>query len=305
MAGHVRLWLALALSCSALLTACTFGADQETSGPVAAGTTGAVDLADRPFRLHVPTTYGETPTALVVALHGWGGDGDRVTAQLGLASASEERGFLLALPEGTTDSEGRQFWNATDACCNADGRHVDDSAYLSRVIDEVSEQYAVDPDRVYAVGVSNGGFMAHRLACDHADQLAAVVSFAGAQASDPTACAPAQGVSVLEVHGTADETIRFDGGSIISGATYPSAEETVGEWVTLDHCDQTGEKTEPFDADATLAGAETIRTSWSAGCDDHSEVALWAVEGGVHSPPAGATFSDALVGWLEDHARSV
>jgi polyhydroxybutyrate depolymerase len=302
VAGHVRLRLALALGCSALLTACAFGADH-TTGPVAAGTTGAVDLADRPFRLHVPTTYDETPTALVVALHGWGGDGDLVAAQLGLASASEERGFLLALPEGTSDSEGRQFWNATDACCNADDRDVDDSAYLSRVIDEVSEQYAVDPARVYAVGVSNGGFMAHRLACDHADQLAAVVSFAGAQASDPTACTPTRGVSVLEVHGTADATIRFEGGSIISGATYPSAEQTVGEWVALDHCARSGQPSYPFDADPTLAGAETTRTSWTTHCDDGSEVALWTVEGGGHSPPAGDAFNDAVVAWLDAHAR--
>jgi polyhydroxybutyrate depolymerase len=303
VAGHARLRLALALSCCALLTACTVGSD-DLAGPVAAGTTGAVDLADRPFRLHVPTTYDGTPAALVVALHGWGGDGDRVAAQLGLASASEERGFLLALPEGTSDSEGRRFWNATDACCNVDHRDVDDSAYLSRVIDEVSEQYAVDPARVYAVGVSNGGFMAHRLACDHADQLAAVVSFAGAQASDPAACAPTQGVSVLEIHGTADQTIRFAGGSIISGATYPSAEQTVGEWVALDHCDGSEEPSAPLDADPTLAGAETTRTSWTTHCDDGSEVALWTVEGRDHSPPAGDGFSDAVVAWLDAHART-
>lgn len=303
MAGRARLRLALALGCCALLFACASGTD-DTSGPVAPGTTGAVDLADRPFRLHVPATYDETPTALVVALHGWGGDGDRVAAQLGLAAASEERGFLLALPEGTADSEGRQFWNATDACCNADGRDVDDSTYLSRLIDEVGEQYAVDPGRVFAVGVSNGGFMAHRLACDHADQLAAVVSFAGAQAGDPAACAPSRGVSVLQVHGTADATIRLGGGSIISGATYPSAEQTVSEWVALDHCETGGEAGDPFDADPTLTGAETARTAWAVGCDDGSEVALWTVAGGGHSPPAGDAFSDAVVGWLDAHDRS-
>ncbi len=302
MAGHARLRLALALGCWALLIGCASGTD-DTPGPVAPGTTGAVDLADRPFRLQVPATYDGTPTALVVALHGWGGDGDRVADQLGLAAASEEHGFLLALPEGTADSMGRQFWNATDACCNADGRDVDDSAYVSRLIDEVGEQYAVDPGRVFAVGVSNGGFLAHRLACDHADQLAAVVSFAGARAGDPAACAPSRGVSVLEVHGTADETIRFGGGSIISGATYPSAVETVTGWAALDHCDRGGEPGDPIDADPALPGAETARTSWAVGCDGGSEVALWAVAGGGHAPPSGDAFSDAVVAWLDAHAR--
>ena len=77
----------------------------------------------------------------------------------------------------------------------------------------------------------------------------------------------------------------------------------MGEWVALDHCGRSGQTSDPLDADPTLAGAETTRTSWTTHCDDGSEVALWTVKGGDHSPPTGDAFSDAVVAWLDAHAR--
>jgi polyhydroxybutyrate depolymerase len=301
--------LALAALCGLLLTSCDatpLQRDLAGGAAVTPGVTGTVTLGDRPFRLHVPTTYDDAePTALVVALHGWRGTSHRVEAQLDLEEASESHGFLLALPEGEQDSLGRQFWNAAPACCNADGRDVDDSGYLSSLIDEVARRYRVDPARVYAVGVSNGGFMAHRLACDHADQVVAVVSVAGGQAVDPADCRPSQGVSVLQVHGTADATIRYDGGSIIPGQSYPSAEQTVDAWRELEHCAAgPGLHGDPLDGDPTLPGAETARVSWSTGCADASEVALWTVDGGGHSPHITPDFTEALLDWLEGQSRA-
>jgi polyhydroxybutyrate depolymerase len=300
--------LALAALCGLLLTSCAATSVQRDLADGAAvppGTTGTVTLGDRPFRLHVPTTYDDAePAALVVALHGWGGTSHRIEAQLDLEDASESRGFLLALPEGERDSLGRQFWNAAPACCNADSRDVDDAGYLSSLIDVVVRRYRVDPGRVYAVGASNGGFMAHRLACDHADQVAAVVSVAGAQAVAPADCRPSQGVSVLQIHGTADATIRYDGGSIIPGQRYPSAEQTVSAWRELEHCAAgPGLLGDPLDGDPTLPGAETARVSWSTGCADASEVALWTVDGGGHWPHITPDFTDALVDWLEGQSR--
>ncbi len=300
--------LALAALCGLLLTSCAAipaHRDLAAGAAVTPGTTGTVTLDNRPFRLHVPTTYDDAePTALVVALHGWGGTSHRVEAQLDLEDASESRGFLLALPEGEQDSLGRQFWNAAPACCNADSRDVDDSGYLSSLIDEVARRYRVDPARVYAVGASNGGFMAHRLACDHADQVAAVVSVAGAQAVAPADCRPSRGVSVLQIHGTADATIRYDGGSIIPGQSYPSAEQTVGTWRELEHCAAgPGLPGDPLDGDPTLPGAETARVSWSTGCADASSVALWTVHGGGHWPHITPDFTEALLDWLDAHRR--
>lgn len=268
------------------------------------GSTRTVELDDRPFGMHVPRAYDpDAATGLVVALHGYGGNAEEFTTQLALVSASEDHGFLLAMPEGTTGPDGLQFWNATPACCNFYGADVDDSAYLSQLIGAMAEGYAVDPGRVFVIGLSNGGFMAHRLACDHADQVSAIVSLAGAQAVDPAACDPSQPVSVLEVHGTDDETILYKGGSF-EGQPYPSAPATIEVWRRLNDCDDgrgTGDK--QLDVDSAQQGAETTRTSWSSGCADGSEVALWTIVGGTHLPVYTPGFTDEIVGWLDGQAR--
>src|SRR6185503_2165428 len=123
---------------------------------------------DRPVTMHVPPSYQPgTPMPLVVMLHGYSATAEVEELYLGITAQADARGFLYAMPNGTTDPTGEQFWNATDACCNLYGSTVDDSAYLSSVIDQVSAAYSVDKKRVFVVGHSNGGFMAHRMACDH------------------------------------------------------------------------------------------------------------------------------------------
>ena len=97
-----------------------------------------------------------------------------------LGDAAERRGVITAYPDGTTDSTGSQFWNATDACCNFDGSSVDDSKYLVGVVAAIKAHVAVDPKRIYVMGHSNGGFMSYRTACDHADVFAAIISLAAA-----------------------------------------------------------------------------------------------------------------------------
>ncbi len=84
------------------------------------------------------------------------------------------------LDGSTKDSKGNEFWNATDACCNADGSTVDDSGYLSALLWDIRAQYNVDPNRVYVFGHGNGGFMAYRMACDHSLQVSGVASLGGA-----------------------------------------------------------------------------------------------------------------------------
>lgn len=269
--------------------------------PQSSGSTVVLDVDDRPFRLQVPSSYDAgRPVPLVVGLHGWGGDGARIAGQLGLSRSTDRRGWLLALPDGTVDSRGRRFWNASSACCNLDDAVVDDVGYLSHVVEAVAADYAVDPARVYVAGLSNGGFMAHRLACERADLVSAVVAVAGTTAADPAGCVPSEGVSVLQVHGTADGVIQYEGGALLPGRPYASAPDTVEAWREREHCSATARPGPALDSDASLPGAETSRTTWP-GCDDRSAVSLWTVAGGVHSPQVTTAFSDALVGWLAHH----
>ncbi|WP_425955886.1 alpha/beta hydrolase family esterase [Xylanimonas sp. McL0601] len=296
----VRAFLAAALL--AALAACSSGGPPPAA--IQPGSSGSVALDDRPFTLAVPDGYDEdTPVPLVVGLHGYTGDGAGLVSYLGLGPQAQDKGFLLASPDGTKDSGGDRFWNATAACCDFNATGVDDSAYLSKLITTVEEQYTVDPDRVFVVGHSNGGFMALRMACEHADQVAAVVSVAGEMTDDASTCKPSKKVSVLQVQGDHDEVIHYDGGNGYTGAPYPGAETTVQDWRTLDGCGDAATPGASLDLEGTIAGAETTPKSWSS-CTDGTEVALWTIAGGLHSPTWSPEFGPQLADWMLAHPRT-
>tara|TARA_B100000029_G_scaffold43608_1_gene40392 strand:- start:172 stop:1062 length:891 start_codon:yes stop_codon:yes gene_type:complete len=119
--------------------------------------------------------------------------------------------MMLVLPDGMKNPDGNQYWNATDACCDFYQSGVDDVAYLSGVIEEAIEAFNIDTKRVFLVGHSNGGYMAHRLACERSDLIAGIVSLAGSTWYDEAKCGNPDPVAVLQVHGTWDTTIRYWG----------------------------------------------------------------------------------------------
>jgi polyhydroxybutyrate depolymerase len=164
-----------------------------------------------------PISYdGSAAVPLIISLHGYTSSGVEQEQYFTLQPLAEQRGFLYIHPDGTKDASGNQFWNATDACCDLRALGTDDAAYLLSMIEQVQQKYKVDPKRIYIVGHSNGAFMSYRMACDHADKIAAIVSLAGATFADPDRCKPSQSVSVLQVHGTADNVIPFHPVSSIS-----------------------------------------------------------------------------------------
>lgn len=258
---------------------------------------------DRPVSLHVPKSYAcDKGAPLVIMLHGYTASGSLEELYLKITAESDKRGFLYAHPDGTKDKQSNQFWNATDACCNLYGSQIDDSAYLSKLIKDVQAAYNVDPKRIYLIGHSNGAFMSYRMACEHGDQIAAFASLAGAMYSDVGKCAAESPVSVLEIHGTADATIAYQGGTI-GVNTYPSAPTSVADWATLDKCGATPDTSAaPLDLESSLAGAETHVTSY-AGCQAGTGVTLWTMEGGSHLPNISPSFIPAVVDFLYAHPK--
>jgi polyhydroxybutyrate depolymerase len=211
--------------------------------------------------------------------------------------------FLSAYPDGTIDGFGNRFWNATPACCDIFATGVDDSGYLSGVIDSIAARYTVDPKRVYVMGPSNGGFMSYRMACEHADQTAAIASLAGAMFDDISSCTLAEPVSVFEIHGTADGTINYNGGSILSHP-YPSAPTSVADWVSLDGCDNSPDLSRPpLDMVTTRAGAETDVTRYEAGCSSGTGIELWTMNGGSHVPGFTTVCAPAVIDFLLAHPK--
>ena len=258
-------------------------------------------VMDRPFALHIPTGFTpDTPVPLVILLHGYTSSGYGEESYLKITTESDKRGFLYATPDGTkeTSANAPQFWNATDACCNFYGSKVDDSGYVSGIITELSKQFKVDAKRVYVIGHSNGAFMTYRMACDHADQITAIVSLAGAMWNDTSRCNPKRPVSVLEVHGTKDERIDFNGAEIV-GVKYPSVATTVADWRTFDGCSDAATTSAPaMDLVSSLPGAETTVTIWSTGCKNNTKVELWTIKDGPHVPTFTGAFATAATEFL-------
>jgi polyhydroxybutyrate depolymerase len=271
------------------------------SGGSGGGATGTTVGGNRPVEVIVPSSYDEAvATPLLILLHGYSADGPVQDLYFGFTEMAEERGFLYAYPSGTLDQTGENFWNATPACCNFGDEPVDDSAYLIGLVDEISAKWNVDPKRVYFVGHSNGGFMSHRMACDHADKVAAIVSLAGANFLDPADCTASEPVSVVQIHGTADDTIAYEGGSTLGGAatTYPSAAESVAAWAVVDGC--VGEPAAAGTKDLT---AQTTNVLKYSGCTAGTDVELWTIEGGGHIPVFTDGFGPAVFDFLEAHPK--
>jgi polyhydroxybutyrate depolymerase len=260
---------------------------------------------ERPFELIVPAAYAGAPTPLVILLHGYGATGPTQSWYMRLAPGADRLGYILATPDGRVDATGQHFWNATDACCNYYGSDTDDVAYVNAIIDDVSARYNIDPKRVFLVGHSNGGFMSHRTACDLAPRIAAIVSLAGAQWKDTARCTPSEPVSVLEVHGTWDAVIYYDGGkTAFPGAKeFPAAPDTVAAWAALDGC--TGTLTDSgvrLDIDTGIGGAETVVAGYT-GCPAGLAVELWSVEHGGHLPGLDDSWPDYIYTFLQSHPK--
>jgi len=258
---------------------------------------------DRPFTLVLPSNYQPgTPAALIIALHGYTANTPYADSYFQLSKVADQKGILTIYPSGSKDSNGYLFWNATPACCNFDASTVDDEAYLLSIIDSVSRDYPVDPARVYIVGHSNGGFMAHRMACNQSDRIAAIVSLAGATYSNTRSCKPTSPVSVLEIHGTNDAVITYTGGYLFNNA-YPSARKTINLWGRINACGKKPYRVLPrLDLDRKLPGAETTVLRFK-GCKTGATSEMWTINKGKHSPELSAKFAESVVGFLLNHPK--
>lgn len=249
------------------------------SSPSGSGLTPAVqqrqitvDGVVRSYRVFAPPTVGTRPrTPLVVVLHG-GADSVRSTVDTTMFDRQAEAGnFVAVYPQGT-----RLEWNAGFCCGSAPERKVDDVGFLDQMLDRVEADYPIDTTRVFLTGVSNGAMLAYVYACQHADRVTAVGSVAGSMVLD--SCHPSRPVSVLEVHGTQDPLVPYQGGrvdqSIAPGSTfeYPSSAALAQRWADLDTC--------PAPSTPSANGPVSTET-WTA-CARGSQVSLVTVNGGGH-----------------------
>lgn len=246
------------------------GCGQTTLAPgVHADIEMEVDGETRLYDLIIPNSYDpSTPTPLVVNYHGYTSNPQQQAFFSAIRPVAEAHGFIVALPFGVMNS-----WNGGACCGDAMSSDRDDVGFSRALVAEISSTLCIDDKRVYAMGMSNGGFMSHRLACEAADLFAAVGPVAGVLGIPPDSCAPSRAVPVMHVHGTEDPLVPYDGNDLIG---YPSVAETMSGWAARNGCDATPETT--FEED------DVHCETWP-GCDDGADVTLCTVEGGGHCWP--------------------
>ena len=282
------------------------GSAMADSGPPREVTLGG----DRPARVLVPPGYDPegVPRPLIILLHGYGANAAVQDIYWNFSRRASMDGFFLALPDGTFDAGGNRFWNATPACCDFGRTGTDDVAYLWNLVDEIKSEFAIDDSRLYFAGHSNGGFMAYRMACEHAEGIAAIFSLAGMTVADDSDCHATTPVSVLHAHGDADETVLYGGGDDLlgngSGSPYPGAEETVRRWASRASCDLDSlSSSGQIDLDRGIDGAETEVRQYGSGCASGVDVTSWTIAGGGHIPAVDRDFAERVTAWLLLHRR--
>lgn len=262
---------------------------------------------DRPAKVVFPRSYDSSQSyPLIVLLHGFGASGDAQDIFLGLSRRVNAYNFILVVPDGTTNADGDRFWNATETCCAFGDSDVDDVGYITGLVEEVSTHYNVDSGRVYTFGHSNGGFMSYRLACDASETFTAIVSLAGATVTDPADCTPSgPAVSALQIHGTADGTVEYEGGTLWQIGEYPGAVETIEFHAALAGCDVgAAVDGDVIEVDSSIDGAETTTRSYTEGCPAGVDFALWTITDGGHIPPINLDGTPAALEWLLRHDRT-
>ena len=261
-------------------------------------TTVSIGPSDRQANLRMPGNHDYSrPLPVVVSLHGYSGNGLSNAAYMHHFDSIHENEHLLIYPDGTMNWLGMRYWNATDACCNLFGYDVNDVEYLLGLIDEAVQNYGADPDGVVITGLSNGGFMSHRMACDAGNSIRAIVALNGVTWNDFSNCIDNGRPDILHVHSTDDEVIQYDGGTVAFGGEHPSATETVGYWAYRSGCDSVW----TFQGTRDVSGDDGIDETDEfefLNCNSGNRVVHWRINGGGHVPPLNDPgWADQTLGW--------
>jgi polyhydroxybutyrate depolymerase len=186
----------------------------------------------RTLRVYVPAIYdGQTPRPLVFNFHGSPQTAVNFENMTKFRSVADTANFILITPNGTVIGAG-QGWNNYPS-----GSDVDDVLFVSDMIDYLKGKYNIDTARVYSAGYSNGGMMGYELACKLSGRIAAVASVAGSmEVGRLQACAPSKSVPILEIHGTNDPLVPYEGG-VNSGITLAAVDSVLKFWVGKNQCD--------------------------------------------------------------------
>lgn len=216
---------------------------------------------------------------LVMNFHGGGGSPQSARTQSGFSPVANAAGAILVYPAGSgrLSSDRLLTWNTGTCCGYAQRENIDEAAFIRAMLDTLERQFPIDTNRVFATGLSNGGMMSYLVACRLSDRIAAIGVVSG-ELTIP--CTPKRPVSVLIIHGTADENLPFNGGvgaKALDRHDVRPVSFAVDTWRSLDHC--------PSPPVSTKNGKVT--RNLSSGCANNTVVDFYTIDGGGHSWPGG------------------
>ena len=237
------------------------------------------DGIQRDYILYIPAIYdGNTDVPLILNFHGFGSNANQQLVYGDFRDIADKEGFLLVHPEGTL-LNGNQHWNVGSFTI---GSTTDDVSFTEALIDELANQYAINLDRVYATGMSNGGYMSFLLACQLSEKIAAVASVTGSMTPETyNACNAQHPTPILQIHGTGDSTVPYNGDTWTR-----SIEDVISYWANYNNC-ETNPTTKAL-ADIDPSDGSTVEHIVYIDGDNGLTTEHMKVIGGGHTWPGSA-----------------
>lgn len=234
----------------------------------------------RTYIVKLPNGYYEEANRLfpiVIALHGTGGSAKQMESSYGLDEEANRKGFVVVYPDGVRSDGplGIRTWNAGMCCDFAMENNVDDVAFMDKLIDQLVTDYRIDDRRIYVTGMSNGGMMAYRLACELSPRIAAIAPVSSTMMT--AQCDPGRAIPILHIHSILDKKIPYSGGVGIGGYIFSSVDSVLNIWVGKNRCVGPA-----YEED----NGRVVAKSWS-NCDGGAVIESLLTYDGGHSWPGG------------------
>jgi polyhydroxybutyrate depolymerase len=238
----------------------------------------------RSFLFYAPPVASAQKLPLVIVLHGGGGNGENAANMTGFTAKAAQEGFAVAYPNGSGKLKNSLLtWNANHCCGYAMENDVDDVQFIAKVINKLTAEYAIDGNRVYVTGMSNGAMMSHRIGIELAHKVAAIAPVAGTLFGDEVM--PQVPVSALFINGALDESVPPEGGapggigaSAWDGTPTKPAAYQGFFWARADQCRLLPDKT---------TSADGLVTRWDFNCPAGTDVVRYLIADNGHAWPGG------------------
>ncbi len=244
------------------------------------------DRRKRYYEIHIPPDYSsDQPHPVVLVLHGGAGFPSGARFQSNIEPIADELGFIVVYPAGSHRlyRSKQLYWNVGPKP-KKDQRAVDDVEFIATVLDDLARFFNVDAQKVYATGISNGGQMTYRLACELPTRIAAIAPVAGPEQIGTYFRHPERPIPTIAFHGRRDTWFPWDGGYTQANELYnsrylPPVEQQIAQWARLNRCELRPQRSEQ----AGQAISQVYDDGGEAGC----EVVLWELRDGGHTWPNG------------------